>query len=80
MSVPLAKHRNNGRLPSLWRKPDSNFWSLNQSSSAVLTPDAMAGHIRHGSFRRAPHLERRATVPSRQGSHILRAKASQLQA
>jgi hypothetical protein len=26
-----------------WREPDSNFWSLNQSSSAVLTPDAMAG-------------------------------------
>jgi hypothetical protein len=30
-------------LTHRWREPDSNFWSLNQSSSAVLTPDAMAG-------------------------------------
>jgi len=28
----------------------------NQSSSAVLTPDAMAGHIRHVCFRRAPRI------------------------
>jgi hypothetical protein len=34
----------------LWREPDSNFWSLNQSSSAVLTPDAMARHFRHVCF------------------------------
>jgi hypothetical protein len=32
------------------------------------------------SFRPAPHLKRRATVLSREGNHILRAKASQLQA
>ena len=27
----------------------SNFWSLEQSSSAMLSPDARAGHIRHVS-------------------------------
>jgi hypothetical protein len=32
------------------------FWSLNQSSSTVLTPDAMAGHIGHVCFRRAPRI------------------------
>ena len=35
---------------------DSNFWSLIQASSAVLTSDARAGHIRHVCFRRAPRI------------------------
>jgi hypothetical protein len=37
-----------------WRKPDSNFWSLNQSSSGVLSLDAMARHIRHVRASRRP--------------------------
>ena len=45
-------------IPSLsWRKTDSNFWSLNHNPvRPVLTPAAMAGHIRHVCFRRAPRI------------------------
>ena len=39
-----------------WRKPDSNFWSLNQSSSAGVNAGRHAGHIRHVCFRRAPRI------------------------
>jgi hypothetical protein len=46
----------------------------------VLTPDAMSGHIGHVCFRRAPRVNRRATVLSLQGSHTLSGKAGQLQA
>ena len=37
-SVPLEV-----RVTRRWREPDSNFWSLNQPRSAVLTPNATAG-------------------------------------
>jgi hypothetical protein len=55
--MPRTKRRDaRSTLTHRWRKPDSNFWSLNQSSSAVLTPDAMAAHTRHVCFRRAPRI------------------------
>ena len=53
---------------------------LQSSSSAVLTPDARAGHIRHVLFSmRTLHKIRRATVLSLQASHTLSGKAGQLQ-
>ena len=41
-SVPLEV-----RVTRRWREPDSNFWSLNQPRSAVLTPNATAGDKPH---------------------------------
>ena len=35
------------RVARRWREPVSNFWSLNQPRSAVLTPNATAGHKPH---------------------------------
>jgi hypothetical protein len=53
---------------------------LQSSGSAVLTPDARAGHIRHVLFSmRTLHKMRRATVLSLQASHTLSGKAGQLQ-
>jgi hypothetical protein len=44
------------RQTGRWRKPDSNFWSLNQPSSAGVNAGRHAGHIRHVCFRRAPRI------------------------
>jgi len=41
-SVPLEV-----RVTRRWREPDSNFWSLHQPRSAVLTPNATAGDKPH---------------------------------
>jgi hypothetical protein len=63
-----------------WREPDSNFWSLNRSSSAVFN----AGH--HRAYPPCwvfdAHLPkiRRATVLSVEGIHTLSGKPGQCQA
>jgi NAD(P)-dependent dehydrogenase (short-subunit alcohol dehydrogenase family) len=60
--------------------------TVEEGARAILnlaTSPAVAGRTGlyfNGLRGRAPHLKRRATVLSRQGSHILRAKASQLKA
>ena len=45
-----SRPKSSSQVTLCWRKPDSNFWSLNQSSSAGVNAGRHAGHIRQFVF------------------------------